>query len=334
MRLLDGYLILASAGVGLLVGLTGAGGGALMTPMLTILFGVAPGSAISSDLVATLIMRPFGAAVHARRGTVEWRIVWWLTAGSVPAAVAGAYVLHLLGGDTVVVERALGAALLLGAAAMAGRRLLSSGFGGAAGGQLHKAVLSDAPVPAPEMRHGRCLARRPATLVVGATGGFMVGATSVGAGSLMVVLVTLVYPSLTSAQLVATDLAQAIPLSVAAAGGAVLFGHVQLSVTAAVALGGVPGVVAGSLLSSRAPEAILGPAETCAVLASGLKYGGLAPPWILAGTACAAALQTAVAALRRSRTPGRASLIVDARRPAGSHEVPCSKSASPVGGGG
>src|SRR5229473_3085356 len=93
----DPYIILGSAIVGFLVGMTGAGGGALMTPMLILIFGVTPSTAISSDLVAAVLMRPFGAAVHLRRGTVNLRLVGWMVLGSVPMAFVGAYVLHLMG---------------------------------------------------------------------------------------------------------------------------------------------------------------------------------------------------------------------------------------------
>ena len=91
------YIVLGSAVVGFLVGLTGAGGGALMTPMLILLFGITPSTAISSDLVAAVLMRPVGAAVHLRKGTVNLRLVGWMVLGSVPMAFLGSYLLHLLG---------------------------------------------------------------------------------------------------------------------------------------------------------------------------------------------------------------------------------------------
>src|ERR1700751_3674616 len=101
--------------------MTGAGGGAVLTPMLTLLFGVKAPAAISSDLVAAVLMRPVGAAVHMRKGTVNYRLIGWLTLGSVPMAFLGTYLLHVLGGSsaaaTTHVEQALGAALLTGAAA-------------------------------------------------------------------------------------------------------------------------------------------------------------------------------------------------------------------------
>ncbi len=111
----DPYIVLGSAVVGLLVGMTGAGGGALMTPMLILLFGVTPSTAISSDLVAAVVMRPFGSAIHLRRGTVNGRLVGWMVLGSVPMAFLGAYLLHLIGNSHSAqkhVQVALGAALL------------------------------------------------------------------------------------------------------------------------------------------------------------------------------------------------------------------------------
>src|SRR6202011_6133109 len=120
-RQLDPYIVLGSAVVGFLVGVTGAGGGALMTPMLILLFSVKPSAAISSDLVAAVVMRPIGAAVHLRAGTVNLRRVRWLVVWSVPAAFLGAYLLHTIGNAHSAqnnVEHALGAALLVGSLAM------------------------------------------------------------------------------------------------------------------------------------------------------------------------------------------------------------------------
>ena len=136
----DPYIVLGSAIIGFLVGMTGAGGGALMTPMLILLFGITPSKAISSDLVAAVVMRPFGAAVHLRKGTVNRRLVGFMVVGSVPCAFLGAYVLHLLGNsksDQENIELVLGAALLVGAAAMVLRSFLdrrTNGNGHAAKG--------------------------------------------------------------------------------------------------------------------------------------------------------------------------------------------------------
>ena len=267
---MDPYIVLGSAVIGFLVGVTGAGGGALMTPMLILLFGVKPSTAISSDLVAAVVMRPFGAAVHLRQGTVNLRLVGWMMVGSIPAAFAGAYVLHLIGNDKAAehnVQTALGAALLLGAAAMVMRYALDR-----RAGHTRRGIVHDLSV------------RRLPTLTIGVVGGMIVGITSVGSGSLMIVFLLFLYPSLGANQLVGTDLTQAVPLTAAAALGALAFGHVELSVTTSLVVGSVPAVLVGSFLSSRAPDRYIRPAITFVIFASGLKYVGVgttALGWVL-----------------------------------------------------
>jgi uncharacterized membrane protein YfcA len=303
---IDGYVVLGSAVVGLLVGLTGAGGGALMTPMLIMLFGVKPAAAISSDLVAAVVMRPVGAAVHLQRGTVNLRLAGWLTAGSAPAALCGAWLLRLLGsgpGSQRDVEIALGAALLAGAAAMVARSALDR-----LAARQRAAGVRDVRVrPVP-------------TVLIGMAGGLIVGMTSVGSGSLMIVLLLFAYPALAAGQLVGTDLAQAVPLTGAAALGALAFGHVQFGVTGSIIVGSVPAVLAGALLSSRAPDRHVRPAITAVIFASGLKYAGLgtaALGWtLLAAVLAAAGYRLAGRRPRRRQpTPARAG-------PAGSRAGP------------
>ncbi|MGH3275685.1 MAG: sulfite exporter TauE/SafE family protein [Streptosporangiaceae bacterium] len=273
----DPYIICGSAIVGLLVGLTGAGGGALMTPMLILIFGVSPPTAIASDLVAAVLMRPVGAAVHLRKGTVNLRLVGWLVVGSVPMAFAGAYLLHVLGskpGTQHWVELALGVALLAGAGAMVLRSVLDWRTG-----QQRLAGLGDIR-PRPLL-----------TVAIGMAGGLIVGMTSVGSGSLMIVLLLFLYPSLSAGRLVGTDLTQAVPLTLAAALGALAFGSVQFAVTTSIVIGSVPAVLIGSLLSSRAPDRYIRPVITFVIFASGLKYAGVgttALGWILCGTLLAA----------------------------------------------
>src|ERR1700751_5124482 len=124
---LNGYVVIGSAIVGLLVGLTGAGGGALMTTMLILLFSVKPAAAISSDLVAAVVIRPVGASFHLHKGTVNLRMFGLMTLGSVPMAFLGSFLLREMGGSEAgqrEVEIALGAALLIGAAAMVLRYVL------------------------------------------------------------------------------------------------------------------------------------------------------------------------------------------------------------------
>ncbi len=283
---LNPYIVLGSAVVGLLVGLTGAGGGALMTPMLILLFGVKPSAAISSDLVAAVLMRPVGAAVHLRKGTVNLRLVGWMVLGSVPAAFLGAYFLHLFGGSTAQqkhVEVALGAALLVGAGAMVFRYILDRRSGNQRTGTVHKITVR--PIP---------------TILIGIIGGVIVGMTSVGSGSLMIVLLLFLYPLLSAGQLVGTDLTQAVPLTAAAALGALIFGTVQFGVTASLVIGSVPAVLIGSFLSSRAPDRYIRPIITFVILASGLKYVGIgttALGWIL----CAVLLAGAIYWLTRAQ---------------------------------
>ncbi|HUY67411.1 MAG TPA: sulfite exporter TauE/SafE family protein [Acidimicrobiales bacterium] len=267
------YIVLGSAVVGFLVGLTGAGGGALMTPMLILLFGIKPATAISSDLVAAVVMRPVGAFVHLRRGTVNLGLVGWMVLGSVPTAFLGAYLLHLIG-STKSAERTiqiiLGAALLIGAAAMLLRYALDRRKGQARRGVVHNLEVRALP-----------------SVVIGMVGGLIVGITSVGSGSLMIVLLLFLYPMLGANQLVGTDLTQAVPLTLAAALGALAFGHVEFTVTTSLIIGSVPAVLVGSFLSSRAPDRYIRPAITLVIFASGLKYVGVgttALGWVLCTT--------------------------------------------------
>lgn len=285
---IDPYIVLGSAVVGLLVGMTGAGGGALMTPMLILLFGVKAPSAISSDLVAAVLMRPVGAVVHMRKGTVNYRLVGWMALGSVPMAFLGAYLLHLLGSGSTApthVEQALGAALLTGAAAMVIRWVMD-----VRNGQDRTAALRDLVVrPLP-------------TVVIGMIGGVIVGLTSVGSGSLMIVLLLFLYPVIGAKRLVGTDLTQAVPLTLAAALGALAFGHVEFGITVSIILGSVPAVLVGSMLSSRAPDKYIRPVITFAILASGLKYAGVptkALGWTLGAILVVAAAVWIVVSLRR-----------------------------------
>jgi uncharacterized membrane protein YfcA len=275
---IDPYIVLGSAVVGLLVGMTGAGGGALMTPMLILLFGVKPATAISSDLVAAVVMRPFGAGVHLRAGTVNLRLVRWMVLGSVPAAFLGAYVLHLMGhakSSQHNIQVVLGAALLVGATAIVMRYALDHRNGHDRAATVHQVV------PRPLL-----------TVGIGVIGGIIVGLTSVGSGSLMIVLLLFVYPAIGAKQLVGTDLTQAVPLTVAAALGALLFGHVSFAVTGSLIIGSVPAVLIGSWLSSSVPDRYIRPAIAFAIFASGLKYVGVGTTtlgWILCATLLAGA---------------------------------------------
>jgi uncharacterized membrane protein YfcA len=253
---LDLAIALAGLIVGIVVGLTGMGGGALMTPILVIGFGIEPLAAVSSDLVAAVVMKPIGGGIHFRRGTVHTGLVCWLALGSVPGALLGSYwISHLSGdvGDTIKIV--LGVALLVAAGAMVARGYLSS----------HRAT----GVSGDEAR--RVPVKRVATLLIGLFGGIVVGMTSVGSGSLMIVALMLLYPTLSSKELVGTDLVQAVPLVLAAAVGHLLWGQFELGLTGSLLLGSVPGVIIGANISSRAPDAIIRPILVLVLTLSALK---------------------------------------------------------------
>jgi uncharacterized protein len=281
----DLIVVVASAAVGLLLGITGVGAGALMTPMLVLVFGVAPSAAISADLLATLVMRPVGAAVHWRRGTIRRDIVGPLSLGALPAAFLGTYVMHVMGtsGEAEAdLKRVLGVALVLGAAAMTARQM--------------RVV----PVWRERAR------RRGLTIAVGAIGGFMVGLTSVGAGSLVMVLLVVLYPTLGTSELIGTDLAQSIPLSLSASVGTLLFTHVDWNLAAAVMLGGVPAIFVGSLIATRATSPIIRHLMIGLVGLSGLKYLGLSLPLVGLAGVTSLAIYAALGLSRRRATLERA----------------------------
>ncbi len=264
---MDLVMTLAGFGVGIVVGLTGMGGGALMTPILVLVFGVPPLAAVSSDLAASAVMKPFGGWVHAHRGTVNWSLVRWLCAGSVPSAFLGVLLMRLLGDDATVqraVQAALAIALLLAAAGLVVKAVRGSGSRSS---------------EAPPIR-----VRPLPTALLGAVGGLVVGLTSVGSGSLIIVV-------------------QAIPLVAAAALAHAFFGDLQLSIAAAVLIGSVPGVLLGARLSTRAPGGIVRVALIVVLLASALKLFGVPSAVVLAAAAAGVVMALGIAGYRRLRQP-------------------------------
>lgn len=263
---LDWLQSLAGGLVGIMVGLTGMGGGALLTPTLILLFGINPGTAVSSDLLTSLIMRPIGGAVHMRRGTVAWGLVGWLCLGSVPAGFSGVLVLRALGGGAAVehdVSLAIAWALAVAVASIVAKAIIGArraANGSAAEQSVAATEVTVRPLP---------------TVLIGIVGGFMVGMTSVGSGSLMIVLLLALYPRLSTKSLVGTDLVQAVPLIGAATLGHAIYGHISLGLTASLVIGSVPGVYLGARLSSRAPDAYIKPALVVVLLATSLKMLGV-----------------------------------------------------------
>ncbi|HEX4061773.1 MAG TPA: sulfite exporter TauE/SafE family protein [Streptosporangiaceae bacterium] len=257
-------IVIAGLVVGLLVGMTGSGGGALMTPILILLFGVTPSAAVTSDIVASAIMKPFGGAIHFRKGTVHMGLVFWLSLGSVPAAFSGVFVDHALGSGAAMqqnIEYAMGAAVILAAGAIIIKLLMDSAAQKKAG---------DTEQAEPEI-----VVKRFLTVVIGVFGGFMVGITSVGSGSLMIVLLMMLYPAMSMRRLIGTDIVQSMPLVASAAVGHALFGGLEFGLTASITVGSIPGVIAGAWLSSRASNMLLRPILAFVLAASALKLFGL-----------------------------------------------------------
>lgn len=262
---IDWLLAFASFGIGIVVGLTGMGGGALMTPVLVLFFNVPPLTAVSSDLVASAVMKPVGSVVHLRRGTVHLGLVRWLCLGSIPAAFTGVLIARALGhGEEVqqVIRIALGIALLLAATGLTIRAYIRL---------VERARRRDGRAdPLPQGRPTVELRKTP-TVLLGVLGGLVVGMTSVGSGSLIIIALMALYPRLKASELVGTDLVQAVPLVGAAALGHILFGDFRIDLTTSLLLGCIPGVYLGAHLSARAPGGLVRRALAFVLLASALK---------------------------------------------------------------
>jgi len=257
-------IVFASIIVGFAVGMTGMGGGALMTPILVIFFHITPTTAVSSDLVAAMVMKPVGGGVHIRRRTVRWDLVRWLCVASIPAAFAGVFVLHATGdSETVqnVTKTFLGVTLTIAAGTMVYRAWLQARRSAAARAGLRRTL---GP-------HDELSVRILPTLAVGLVGGLLVGLTSVGSGSIVIVCLMLLYPSLRGAHLVGTDLVQAVPLVASAAIAHIIVGDFELGLTISILLGAIPAVYVGARLSSKAPDGVIRPALVLVLLASALK---------------------------------------------------------------
>lgn len=229
--------------VGLIVGVTGVGGGSLMTPLLVLVFGVAPVTAVGTDLLFASLTKAGGAWAHARRSNVDWRVVGWLAAGSMPASAVTLAVLHFLVPHpdklSAIVSVALGAALLFTACALVFRET------------LHAWAARRASVKVDE----RSKVQR--TLIVGATLGVLVTMSSVGAGALGVTALFFLYPRLAVARIVGTDIAHAVPLTLVAGIGHAAAGAVDWRLLASLLVGSLPGIWLGSSVSQKIPERVL-----------------------------------------------------------------------------
>ncbi|MBV9971256.1 MAG: sulfite exporter TauE/SafE family protein [Xanthobacteraceae bacterium] len=228
--------------VGALVGLTGVGGGSLMTPILILLFGVAPATAVGTDLLFAAATKTVGSLVHGLNRTIAWRVVLRLAAGSLPATAFALFVLSRLhmsaGGARVVITAILALALLLTAAVLIARDRISARYAARLAGLDEQTVAT-------------------LTIAMGAVLGILVTFSSVGAGAIGVTALVLLYPRIPMARIVGSDIAHAVPLTLLAGLGHGAMGSLDLHVLVSLLIGSFPGIFVGSWASSRVPDVAL-----------------------------------------------------------------------------
>lgn len=240
---MDYLYTLSGFAVGAIVGLTGVGGGSLMTPLLVLLFGVHPATAVGTDLLYAALTKAGGTVAHGRKGHIDWQVTGRLAAGSIPAAALTIWVLSMLpeGSNAIgkIVSHGLGFALLLTAIAILfGRKL-----------REYASRHDDSPLRQRHLAH--------ITIAVGALLGVLVTISSVGAGALGVAALFFLYPKLSPVRIVGSDVAHAVPLTLVAGLGHWLLGSVDWALLGALLLGSLPGIWIGSHLSAKVPEHIL-----------------------------------------------------------------------------
>jgi uncharacterized protein len=238
-------IVVAAFFVGTIVGLTGMGGGALMTPAL-IFLGVGDASTVvTADLTAAAIYKTGGAVTHAREGKPNWTLAKWLIIGSVPFALAGPWLLHRAVGDTgdldTVLKECIGFALLFAASTYALRLVINL-----------RRVRRGGPDADPDPHIRPFL-----TIAIGALGGLLVGITSVGSGSVIMICLVMLYPGLSALRLVGTDLVQAVPLVVAAAISNIALNGLDWHILVPLVIGSLPGTVLGSHIAPRVPQSFI-----------------------------------------------------------------------------
>ena len=234
-------VLVVSFGIGIVVGLTGMGGGALMTPAL-IFLGVPPTTAVANDLVAASVNKSVGATVHWRHGSPNIRLATYLVIGSVPFAFLGTFVHKLAPGDTDhFLKLVLGGALLFAAASYMFRMYLQLRL--VTGG-------NEAPEEDPRLKP-------LLTIVIGALGGLLVGITSVGSGSVIMIALLMLYPGLSAVRLVGTDLVQAVPLVLSAALANIAIHGLDWDLLIPLVIGSVPGTLLGARLAPRVPQSFI-----------------------------------------------------------------------------
>jgi uncharacterized membrane protein YfcA len=259
-------VLIVAFGVGIVVGLTGMGGGALMTPAL-IFLGINPTAAVANDLVAASLNKSVGATVHWRRGSPNLRLAGLLIIGSVPCAFAGGFIVKSVGAAEAQQDflmTMIGYALLFTAATYTLRMYLQLRYV-----NRGNVVKEDEP-----------RVRVLPTVLVGAIGGLLVGITSVGSGSLIMVALLLIYPTLSAVKLVGTDLVQAVPLVLAAAVGHVVNEGVTWEVLIPLVIGGMPGTFLGARMAAWVSQSVIRRGIVIVLTLTGLKMLGVPPEWV------------------------------------------------------
>jgi uncharacterized protein len=269
-------LTLSGLLIGALVGMTGMGGGSLLTPILVIFFGFKPTLAVGTDILHGAIFKSFGAVRHRRLGTVHARLVLWMFLGSGPMSLLGVVVAtwlkHHYGGAESIEAYAVGAALVIGGIGLVVKTLVPGGI-----------KVSDLPFLL--QRRDRLIA-----VAIGATCGFVVGLTSVGSGTFFGLIMVLVFP-LTAAKIVGTDIFHAALLLWVAGFGHLVAGNVDLHTMAWLLTGSIPGVLLASKLALRVPDRLLRRGLAAVLVLSGMKLIDFpGANWVIAGGAIAAGL--------------------------------------------
>lgn len=259
-----GY-ILSGFAVGFLVGITGVGGGSLMTPLLVFLFGFKPMVAVGTDLLFAAITKTGGVWVHhGTHKSVDWKVVALMATGSLPVSIATIYVIkHLIGvgkDTTGLITYALGIALILTACALLIRSFLL---------RKQVAVVEDDVISIGRFNGNTQIA---ATVMVGAVLGALVTLSSVGAGALGTIAILLLYPRMSTLKVVGTDLAHAIPLTAVAGIGHWTLGHIDFTLLGSLLIGSLPGIWIGSHVSAKIPEKVLRPILALILLLIGFKF--------------------------------------------------------------
>lgn len=252
---MDWIAVVSGFGVGAIVGITGVGGGSLMTPLLLSVFRLSPAVAIGTDLWFAALTKVSGSVAHARHGHVKWRITALLLAGSIPASIATVALMHLTGitkGWAGTLTFSLGIALLLTAAVVAFKKSWQ-----ALGLKLERFI--------PE-------SRRPAlTIASGVLLGVLVSLSSIGAGAIGATLILLIYPRLEARYIVGSDIAHAVPLTLVAGIGHATLGHVDWALLVPLLLGSVPGIWLGAQLTRRLPDGVVRGLLCTSLLLAGWK---------------------------------------------------------------